>query len=71
MSSQSRYSTTEFESVMQDVLEVLNKHKVKNDLSLMVLGNIVSTIIKENIAKDAREIMVEKFCTALKSSTLE
>lgn len=70
MPAKSRYTNDEFELIMQDVLKVLEQHKVSHDLSIMVLGNLVSSIIQNKIPKDARPIMIDKFCTALKTSAL-
>ena len=49
MPQQSRYSDAEFERLMNDVIMVLEKHGASRDLSLMVLGNVISHIFEHQI----------------------
>lgn len=66
MPQQSRYSNKEFEAAMQDVFEALEKNNANRDLSLMVLGNVLSNIFTQHVALEKREAMVEQFCNVLK-----
>ena len=68
MPIKSRYSNEEFDSLTQDVLLALEKNKAKQDLSIMVLGNVLSSIFTHQVNEQARQTMVEQFCTALKKS---
>nr|WP_297349081.1 DUF1414 domain-containing protein [uncultured Glaciecola sp.] len=66
MPQQSRYSDKEFEAAMQDVFIALEKNNANRDLSLMVLGNVLSNIFTQQVAPQKREAMVEQFCNVLK-----
>jgi uncharacterized protein YejL (UPF0352 family) len=66
MPQQSRYSNKEFEAAMQDVFSALEKNKANRDLSLMVLGNVLSNIFTQEVAPANREAMVDQFCDVLK-----
>ena len=66
MPQQSRYSNKEFEAAMQDVFGALDKNNADRDLSLMVLGNVLSNIFTQEVAPANREAMVNQFCDVLK-----
>ncbi|MFT7259551.1 MAG: hypothetical protein ACI9MS_001413 [Glaciecola sp.] len=66
MPQQSRYSDKEFEAAMQDVFVALEQNNANRDLSLMVLGNVLSNIFTQQVAPQKREVMVEQFCNVLK-----
>ncbi|MFT5712290.1 MAG: hypothetical protein ACI9DQ_000693 [Glaciecola sp.] len=66
MPQQSRYSDKEFEAAMQDVFVALEKNNANRDLSLMVLGNVLSNIFAQQVAPQKKEAMVEQFCDVLK-----
>ncbi len=66
MPQQSRYSDKEFEAAMQDILVALEQNNANRDLSLMVLGNVLSNIFTQQVAPQKREAMVEQFCNVLK-----
>ena len=66
MPQQSRYSNKEFEAAMQDVFDALEKNNANRDLSLMVLGNVLSNIFTQHVSLEKREAMVEQFCNVLK-----
>ena len=68
MPQQSRYSDAEFERLMNDVIMVLEKHGTSRDLSLMVLGNVVSHIFEHQVPPASREAMVEQFASVLVKS---
>lgn len=68
MPQQSRYSDAEFESLMNDVIMVLEKHGASRDLSLMVLGNVISHIFEHQVPPANREAMVEQFASVLVKS---
>ncbi len=46
----SRYSDEQVEQLLAELLNVLEKHKAPTDLSLMVLGNMVTNLINTSIA---------------------
>jgi uncharacterized protein YejL (UPF0352 family) len=69
MPQQSKYSDESFENLMQDVIFALEKHDAGTDLSLMVLGNVVTNIFANQVAPQNRAAMIDKFCEILKRST--
>ena len=50
----SRYSDEHVEQLLNEMLNVLEKHKAPTDLSLMVLGNMVTNLINTSIAPAQR-----------------
>lgn len=68
MPQQSRYSNAEFEALMNEVILVLEKNNANRDLSLMVLGNVLTHIFNQQVAPDNREAMLEQFTSVLKKS---
>ena len=50
----SRYSDEQVEQLLAELLNVLEKHKAPTDLSLMVLGNMVTNLINTSIAPAQR-----------------
>lgn len=53
----SRYSDEQVEQLLAELLNVLEKHKAPTDLSLMVLGNMVTNLINTSIAPpNARQL---------------
>ena len=69
MAVQSKYKNEQIETIINEVLAVLDKHQAPIDLSLMVLGNSITHIIESKIAEESREAIVEQFTNALKQST--
>ncbi|PKI00095.1 DUF1414 domain-containing protein [Glaciecola sp. 33A] len=66
MPQQSRYSDKEFEAAMQDVFVALEQNNANRDLSLMVLGNVLSNIFTQQVVQEKRDAMVAQFCDVLK-----
>ncbi|EOD77973.1 hypothetical protein D515_03290 [Grimontia indica] len=64
----SKYQDKNVEQILNDVVNVLEKHKVSTDLSLMVVGNIATNIINNNLPAAQRQLIAEKFAQALLSS---
>lgn len=50
----SRYSDEQVEQLLAELLNILEKHKAPTDLSLMVLGNMVTNLINTSIAPAQR-----------------
>lgn len=64
----SKYQDKNVEQILNDVVNVLEKHKASTDLSLMVVGNIATNIINNNLPAAQRQLIAEKFAQALLSS---
>ena len=45
MAVKSKYQNNQFDTLLQDLFIVLEQHKAPADLSLMVLGNMVTNIM--------------------------
>ncbi len=65
----SRYSDERFEAIMDDVFSVLDKHSAQRDLSLLVLGNVITQIFNQHPDNSSRNEMVDSFCRVLKKTT--
>lgn len=63
----SKYQDHKVEEILGDVIDVIEKHKITNDLSLMIMGNVASNIIN-NLPKSKRKEIAEKFAQALMAS---
>lgn len=68
MPIQSRYSNTQIESIMQDMIDLLNKHECDRELSLMVLGNTVTTVLEQQFPDNIRENVAKQFADAMQKS---
>ena len=68
MPQTSRYNNDEIETMMNDILLVLEKHEANLDLSLMVLGNVLSHIISHNVPAEQRSKLVETFSSILQKT---
>lgn len=64
----SRYSDEHVEQLLNEMLNVLEKHKAPTDLSLMVLGNMVTNLINTSVAPAQRRAIANSFARALQSS---
>lgn len=50
MPQSSRYSDEHVEQLLSELVNVLEKHHTPTDLSLMVLGNMVTNLINTSVA---------------------
>ncbi|WP_343529814.1 YejL family protein [Yokenella regensburgei] len=64
----SRYSDEHVEQLLSELLNVLEKHKSPTDLSLVVLGNMVTNLINTSVAPAQRQAIARSFAQALQSS---
>ena len=64
----SKYTTEQVETVINELLGVLNKHQASTELCLMCLGNATSHIIEHNIPNANQAKVVESFNQALKDA---
>jgi uncharacterized protein YejL (UPF0352 family) len=68
MAIQSKYTNTQVEALISELLAVLNKHQAPTDLSLMVLGNCVTHLLSKKVPEESRQKVVEQFAKALTQS---
>lgn len=59
MAIQSKYSNTQVESLIAEILAVLEKHKAPTDLSLMALGNCVTYLLERKVPSESRQAVAE------------
>ncbi|MDU3301820.1 MAG: YejL family protein [Enterobacter ludwigii] len=68
MPQHSCYSDEHVEQLLSELVNVLEKHKTPTDLSLMVLGNMVTNLINTSVAPAQRQAIAKSFAQALQSS---
>ncbi|MGG2141424.1 YejL family protein [Symbiopectobacterium sp. RP] len=68
MAQLSRYSDELVEQVLSELVSVLGKHRTPTDLSLMVLGNMVTNLINTSVAPEQRQVLARSFADALQAS---
>jgi uncharacterized protein YejL (UPF0352 family) len=68
MPQQSRYSDTDFEALMNELILTLEQHQADRDLSLMVLGNVITHIFKQQVPSQQRTAMAEQYAKVLLKS---
>ncbi|WP_187487435.1 YejL family protein [Duffyella gerundensis] len=71
MPQSSRYSDDRVEKLLAELVQVLEKDQAPTDLSLMVLGNMVTNLLNTSIAPAQRRAMARSFADALQSSVRE
>ncbi|EEX67455.1 hypothetical protein CGT92_08700 [Vibrio metoecus] len=64
----SKYSDEHVESILTEIAAVLNKHNTSPELTLMLVGNIATNVLNQNVAASQRKVIAEKFAQALVSS---
>ncbi|WP_034916019.1 MULTISPECIES: YejL family protein [Erwinia] len=68
MPQSSRYSDQRVEKLLAEMVKVLENDKAPTDLSLMVLGNMVTNLINTSVAPALRESLARSFAGALQAS---
>ena len=68
MPQASRYSDEQVEKLLTEPVNVLEKNKTPTDLSLMLLGNMITNLINTSIAPAKRPVIVRSFIEALQAS---
>lgn len=68
MPIQSKYSSQQIETILDQVMEVLHKNDVSVDLSLMILGNSITHVINSQVPTSKRKAISDKFVKALSAS---
>ena len=68
MPIKSRYSNAQIETIMQELVDVLNKNECDRELSLMVLGNTVTTVLNQQFPESVRESVASQFADAMQKA---
>lgn len=71
MPQSSRYSDERVEKLLANLVQVLEKEHAPTDLSLMVLGNMVTNLINTGVAPAQRRLLARSFAEALQASISE
>ncbi|HBV39209.1 MAG TPA: hypothetical protein DEF05_05875 [Erwinia sp.] len=71
MPQSSRYSDDRVEKLLAEMVNVLEKDKAPTDLSLMVLGNMVTNLLNTSVAPEQRRVLARSFAEALQASVRE
>ncbi|RWR02650.1 hypothetical protein ED28_06615 [[Pantoea] beijingensis] len=71
MPQSSRYSDERVEQLLAEMVSVLEKDQTPTDLSLMVLGNMVTNLINTSVAPAQRRVLARSFADALQASVRE
>ncbi|WP_215398610.1 DUF1414 domain-containing protein [Rheinheimera oceanensis] len=61
----SKYSTTQIEKLVNQLLDVLHNEKATTELSLMCLGNAISHVVNSSVPVAQRKTVVAHFNQAL------
>lgn len=61
----SKYSTTQIEKLVNQLLDVLHNEKATTELSLMCLGNAISHVVNSSVPAAQRQTVVAHFNQAL------
>lgn len=68
MAQSSRYSTERVEKILAEMVQVLESNQTPTDLSLMVLGNMVTNLLNTSVSPAQRQAMARSFADALQAS---
>lgn len=71
MPQSSRYSDEQVEQLLTELVQVLEQNQTPTDLSLMVMGNMVTNLINTSIAPAQRHAIARSFAEALLASIRE
>lgn len=68
MAVNSKYQDKHVDTVINDMIAVLEKHQAPLDLSLMVLGNMVTNLLNAQVGENQRVALAQVFSKALMDS---
>ncbi|OPD05570.1 hypothetical protein BTV52_05530 [Pasteurella multocida subsp. septica] len=68
MAKNSKYQDKQVDAILNDMIAVLEKHQAPVDLSLVVLGNIVTNLLVSSVGTNQRIALANAFSEALLNS---
>ena len=68
MTQHSRYRYEHGEQLLSELVNAMEKHKTPTELSLLVLGTMVTNLINTSVAPAQRQAIAKSFAQALQSS---
>ncbi|CAK9885417.1 MAG: hypothetical protein XXXJIFNMEKO3_01815 [Candidatus Erwinia impunctatus] len=71
MPQSSRYSDQRVEKLLTELTAIFEQDQAPTDLTLMVLGNMVTNVLNSSVAPAQRQTLARSFAHALQSSVHE
>lgn len=68
MAKHSKYTNQQVDAILNDMIAVIEKHQAPVDLSLIVLGNMVTNLLMSSVGANQREALANAFSDALLNS---
>lgn len=68
MAKNSKYSDKQIDAVLHDMIAVLEKHRAPVELSLIVLGNMVTNLLTHSVGVHQQVALAQAFSDALMNS---
>lgn len=68
MAQHSKFQDKQVEDMLKDMIAVIEKHQASVDLSLVVLGNMVTNLLTSSIGTNQRLALAQAFSEALLNS---
>ena len=68
MAIQSKYQDKQIDTILNDMIAVLEKHQAPLDLSLIVLGNMTTNLLTGSVGKQQQQVLAQAFADALLNS---
>ncbi|WP_249960702.1 YejL family protein [Histophilus somni] len=68
MAKISKFQDKQVEAILNDMIAVLEKHQAPVDLSLVVLGNMVTHLLSSSVGSQQRIVLAKVFSDALMNS---
>ncbi|WP_101775214.1 YejL family protein [Pasteurella oralis] len=65
MAKNSKYQDKQVDAILNDMIAVLEKHQAPVDLSLVVLGNMVTNLLVSSVGTNQRTALAKAFSNAL------
>ncbi|NBI13573.1 DUF1414 domain-containing protein [[Haemophilus] felis] len=65
MATHSKYQDTQINAILTEMTAVLEKHQAPVDLSLMVLGNMVTHLLTHSVGSAQSTVLAQAFSDAL------
>ncbi|GJJ79741.1 YejL family protein [Pasteurella canis] len=65
MAKNSKYQDKQIDVILNDMIAVLEKHQAPVDLSLVVLGNMVTNLLVSSVGINQRTALAKAFSDAL------
>ncbi|UJF19862.1 DUF1414 domain-containing protein [Vibrio sp. SS-MA-C1-2] len=64
----SKYNNKDVERILDQLVDVLEENNATAELSLMLVGNIATNILNQNVPQSQRKAITDKFVQALLTS---